>query len=101
MLQIVNQRLADHLHEWQKDFLAAFLCADANAGMLPIEIIQQQVSGRNAPDAVSHHQNHERVISCPFRCLFGNRIEDLLQGGVCQSLGQGRMSVTPDWMNQT
>ena len=37
MLQILDEGLTDRLHEWQKDFLTAFLRADANAGMLPIE----------------------------------------------------------------
>jgi len=45
MLQILNESLTDRLHEWQKDFLTAFLCTDSNAGMLPVKIIQQQLRG--------------------------------------------------------
>jgi hypothetical protein len=33
------------LHEWQKNFLATFLRADADARMLSVEVIQQQLSG--------------------------------------------------------
>ncbi len=71
MLKVLDERLTHRLHQRQHHFLAALLRANADARVLPVQIIQKQFGRRNTADAIGHHQNDERVVSGPDRCVLG------------------------------
>src|SRR5947207_550760 len=69
MLQILNQSVAHRLHERQHHFLAALLRTNANARVLPVDVIQEQLSRGNASDAIGHHQGDDGVIASSHWCF--------------------------------
>jgi len=89
-----------YLHERQHHFLAALLRANANARVLPVHIIQEQLSRGNASDAIGRHQDDDRVIASSHWCFPRDGLKHLSQHRIIQTLGQGGMPITADRWNQ-
>ena len=68
--------------------------------MPPIDVIQEQVSDRETPEAIGHHQEDHGIIAGADGRLGVDPLEHPIQGGVFDALGQGGMAILPDGRDQ-
>ena len=93
VLEVPQQGVPDRFEERQHHFLAPFLRADADPGVLPVEVIQKQFGRRDAPNAVRHHQDGNGVVAGAYRAILVDRREHAVQGRVFQAFGQRGMPI--------
>ena len=79
MRKISNDGFAHCFQERQDDFLSAFLRADADSRVLPVNVIQKQFGGRDTPNPTRHHQNGDRIVSRARWAVFIDRVEHTFQ----------------------
>src|ERR1700730_7337361 len=82
MRKISNDGFADCFQERQDHFLSAFLRADADSRVLPVNVIQKQFGGRDTPYPIHHHQNDDRTVSSARWAVFIDRVEHTFQRGI-------------------
>ena len=91
----LDDRFRDRIKERNNDFLAAFLGAEADLRLLPIDVVEQQPTGGDRANAISHQQEDDRVVTHSVGRLLVDRCQHPLDGRILDPTGQRGVAILP------